>query len=148
MEKAYTFPVQQVTVLHLADGNPRWARHAQMSNQAFFVKRRQFGVAFPLEEMITQVATQIEPKLSYPTFFKGWKNDVPDTIVAELDSELHPTFQWKIADDIKSPEQDWKDIEGATLPTLSRKDLPAKKWIRCKATSDAGISWTPPTISK
>jgi len=146
-EKTYSFPVQQVTVMHVADNNPRWARHAQMSNEAFFVKRRQFGVAFPLEEMVTQVATIIEPMLSYPANFKGYV-PTPDTIVAELDSELHPSFQWKIADKANAPESEWKDIEGAITNTLSRKDLPPEKWVRCKATSDCGVSWTPPTISK
>lgn len=146
-EREFHFPVQQVTCLHLADVNPKWARHTQMSNEAFFVKRRQFGVAFPLEDMVTQVATAIEPNLSYPALFKKYCG-TPDTIVAELDSELHPAFQWKIADKINSPESEWKDIEGATTNSLSRKDLPEGKFVRCKATSDCGISWTPPTISK
>lgn len=146
-ERQFHFPTQQVTVMHTADGNPRWARHAQLSNEAFFIKRRQFGAAFPLEEMITKVANVIEPNLSYPVFFKKLV-PTPDTIVAELDSELHPQFQWKIADKIDAPESDWKDIEGATSPTLSRKDLPPEKFVRCKAVSDAGVSWTPPTISK
>ncbi len=146
-ERQFGFPSQQVTVLHLADNNQRWARHAQISNEAFFVKRRQFGVAFPIEEMITQVATVIEPNLSYPALFKKYV-PTPDTIVADLDSELHPAFQWKIADNINDPEEKWIDIEGATTPILSRKDLPPKKWVRCKAVSDAGVSWTPPTISQ
>jgi len=146
-EKDYRFPVQQVTVLHLADKNPRWARHAQMSNEAFFVKRRQFGVAFPLEEMVTQVATVIEPNLSYPAQFTKYVQ-LPETIVAELDSELHPVFQWKIADKPDADEAEWKDIPGATSHVLNRKDLPSQKYVRCKAVSDCGVSWTPPTISK
>jgi len=146
-DREFHFPCQQVTILHTADGNPQWARHAQLSNEAFFVKRRQFGAAFPLEEMITKVANVIEPMLSYPVFFKG-VIPTTDTIVAELDSELHPTFQWKIADSVTAPVEQWQDIPGATSPTLSRKDLPPNKFVRCKATSDAGIAWTPPTISK
>lgn len=146
-DREYHFPVQQVTVLHLADSNPRWARHAQISNEAFFVKRRQFGVAFPLEEMITKVASVIEPNLSYPATFKSVP-PTPTTITAELDSELPIYYQWKIADAIDAKQEDWKDIDGATSSTLSRESLPDGKFVRCVAKTGDGVFWTPPTISK
>lgn len=146
-ERSYHFPCQQVTVRHVADTDPRWSRHAQLSNEAFFVKRRQFGVAFPLEEMITKVASLIEPNLAYLGTLKT-PPPTPNQIVAELDSELPVYYQWKIADKIDAKPEEFNDIEGATSPQLNREGLPANKFVRCVAKTGDGVFWTPPTISK
>ncbi len=143
-ERKFGFPSQQSTVLHLADTDPKWARHVQISNEAFFVKRLGLGVAVPLEEWVTQVANVIEPKLSHPPKLK--QGGKPLTV--EFSSELEPQLQWQLADKPDAEPDEWQNIEGATKKTLTPNALPKGKYVRCHASSEAGFTFTPPTQIK
>lgn len=140
VDKQFLHPSQQTTVGHLADDNLTWARHIQLSQEAVFVKRIGCGgMAIPVEDLVA-IAPFVEPRLTWAPKMEEPKGDDLNIRVAFV-SELKVKLQWQISDDGK---EGWTDIEGATSDAVSRKDLPAGKFVRCKAESDAGAVVTPP----
>lgn len=139
VDKVFGFPVQQVTIGFMPDNNPKFLRHVQISHEALFVKAYGTGFAIPLEDLMTKVAMVIEPKLSFPPVLKK-----VGALTVELVSELQPVLQWQQAPAPNSPEEDWKDIEGANDKSLDSAKTQKGTWVRCKATSESGIAITPP----
>lgn len=136
IERKFGHPVQQVTVGFMADTNPNWIRHAQISQEAMFVKHLAAGAAIPLEEWVTNVASVIEPLLNHPPTFR--RSSTPLTV--DFSSELEVTLQWQVA---PVEGADFQDIPGQTSRILDRDSVKGG-WVRCKGSSKAGWTTTPP----
>ena len=138
----FAFPVQQVTVGHLNPINPRWPRHCQISQDAYFIKCNGFGMAIFHDDLIA-IAAQVEPKTSFPPVVKK----LTDDLFAEVSSELNPDFQWQVSDDAypqptaprtPPPQAVWSNIDGATSVKLDKTPLKTGQWVRCIISSEAG----------
>jgi hypothetical protein len=151
--------VQQVTATHVATNNPRHFRHIQISHEAFFIKRpgTPHAVAFDQDAMV-DIATAIVPQLSYAPIHKDAAKTTPQTVTVVFDSELNPTLQWQSTPDIKPVQRTatggiavpatWTDIPGATEATLdlTKTPVPEGHFVRCVATSEAGMAVSNPPI--
>jgi hypothetical protein len=133
VEREFRFPSQQVTVPFVGNKNPHWAIHAQMSQEALFIKHLAAGVAIPLQEWIDSVANLVEPKLSYPPAIRKNAN-----LTVEFVSDLEMSIQWQSSED----DIHWADVPGETSSTLNLKGL-SGKWVRCRGFSAAGETFTP-----
>lgn len=137
VEQEFRQAVQQTTIGFHPKDNLHWIRHAQISQEAFFLKRLGFGVAVPIEEFHDQVALKIEPRLT----FAPKQRPSADPLTVNFCSELEPQLQWEVANE---PNGEWQALKGANSNKLDPKLVPAGYWVRCKASSDAGWTTTPP----
>lgn len=140
VEREFRFPVQQVTVGYLNPANIRWPRHIQLSNDACFVKAFGNGFAISTDDLV-KIASQVEPKTSFPPLF-GLK--MPNYTV-EISSELHPDLQWEVSDKLTG---EWSKVEGQTSATLDKSKVKTGQFVRCVASSDAGSVTSNPAIVK
>lgn len=136
-DKAFSFPVQQVTVGYLNPENMKWPRHIQLSHEAVFVKAFGNGFAISQDDLV-RLAAAVEPKTSYAPVFKKTEN-----LTVEISSELDPELQWQVSERIDKLQQ-WVDIPGEKSASLSRKPELVGKFVRCRASSDAGFTTTIP----
>ena len=123
-EEYYGFPAQQVSVSAVSKDNLGWSRQAQISQEAFFVKRLGSIVAIPIEEWLP-VAIQLEPKLTWPPLFSKQPTDT--SLMIEVNSEIEPSLKWQVSDDGKT----WADAESVASPVSG-------KFYRCVASTVAG----------
>ncbi len=127
----FKFPAQQQTVTWINPHNHAWHRHVQISNEAVFVKAFANGLAVPLH-MLVEVAGRVEPKTSYPPFFRRQSD-----LKVEISSELEPDFQWQVSDKI-GVLQSWSNIDGETKLGLDVSKVNKGQFVRLKASSEAG----------
>ena len=135
-EQEFRFPCQQVTVGYLNPNNMAWPRHIQLSGEAIFVKAYGNGMAISNEDLV-KIASVVEPKTSFSPLFKSMPT--PNTLTAEIISELNPDLQWQQSVD----DKEWTNIEGATSATLDRTNIAAGTFVRCVASSESGATATP-----
>jgi hypothetical protein len=133
----FKWPVQQTTVGWLNPANLRWPRHIQISSEAVFVKSMNGGMAITNDDLVA-LAALVEPKTSFPPFFKSFPS--PQSLTVDFSTELDPKLQWQVSD-TPLPDGKWTDIEGAISRTLDNP--PKGKFVRCVASSEAGATATP-----
>lgn len=141
VEKDYSgFPVQQQTIVHVASGNRGHHRHIQISQAGAIVRTpgKNLGVVFE-KQFLVDLATDIEPRLSYaPVASKLGKE-----LTVNIASELKPDLQWQVsADNGKT----FTDISGQTTNTLDKTKVGKKNHVRLKASSEAGTMISNSTI--
>lgn len=146
IDRSFGFPTQQTTIVDIAKDNRDWARHAQMSQEAFFIRRLGKGVAIPIQDWIQKVANVIEPGLTHAPIFLRKKSTTPLTV--SIGSELSPDLQWKEGKLPTDPPEQWTDIPGATGVTLDPKGIEKGKWVICVASSESGQTATIPVQIK
>ena len=53
-----SLPSRQITIGQFPDNNPNWSRQIQVSDEYLFVKRGAYGVAIPLNDLVSLALTQ------------------------------------------------------------------------------------------
>lgn len=96
--------VQQVSVGSSPANNPAFARAVQLSQDVVRVVRANYGVCFPVSELVS-LAITYEPNLSYAPIITTEPTAVTDSgdasvnFTTVVNSELSLTYQWKYSSD-------------------------------------------------
>lgn len=139
------FRVQQQTIIYVNPANIRHPRHIQISHEAVLVKSASGGFVMYHDDLVN-LATLIEPKTSYAPVFSALTQGDQDLTV-QVGSELTPDLQWQVSDDIGKSAV-WSDVTGATGNALEKSKVKSGQFVRCKASSEAGIMFSSVTQVK
>ena len=144
LDKAFDVrTVQQTTVLYVRE-NRQWPRHIQVSGEAVFVKAFGNGFAISHNDLVA-IATAVEPKTSYPPVLRSQL--LSNNLTVNISSELNPDFQWQSTDSLEVGKVNWQDIAGANTQTLDPSKA-SGKFVRCVASSEAGVMNSNPVLVK